>query len=313
MKRRHFLKVSAAAAASATMASGIGAAEAPSRNGMPYRVLGRTGEEVSLLCIGGYHVARPGVSDDLAIRIMRTAIDEGVNFLDNAWDYNQGRSEQLMGKALKNGYRDRAFVMTKVLARDPEGVGKQLEDSLRRLDIDRIDLWQFHSLRTAEDARQVCEELLEIAVRAREAGKVRYIGFTGHRRPEALAEMMKYDFPWDAVQMATPIFDYHHLSFQRQVLPLAVDKNVGVIAMKPLAGRAEPHTEGLISAEQMWRYTMSLPVASVVTGLDTMEYLQEAIRVFRETPRMEAEEKAQLLALVREEGESGRFEYYKRW
>jgi len=313
MKRRHFLKVSAAAAASATMARGSGAAPAPSRNDMPYRRLGRTGEEVSLLCLGGFHMARSGVSDDLAIRIVRTAIDEGVNFLDNAWDYHRGRSEQLMGRALRGGYRDRAFVMTKVLARDPEGVRQQLEDSLRRLDIDRIDLWQFHSLRTAEDARQVCDELLEIAVRAREEGKVRYIGFTGHRRPEALVEMLKCDFPWDAVQMAVPIFDYHHLSFQKEVLPLAVEKDLGVIAMKPLAGRAEPHKEGLIRVEQMWRYTMSLPVASVVTGLDSMEYLQEALQVFKETPPMEAEEKEQLLARVREEGESGRFEYYKRW
>jgi predicted aldo/keto reductase-like oxidoreductase len=286
---------------------------AETRNGIPYRVLGRTGEKVSLLGLGGYHMGVDSLSDEQSIRLVRTAMDEGVNFLDNAWEYTNGRSETLMGKALKDGYREKAFLMSKVVERSREGAQQQLEESLRRLDVDVIDLWQFHSLRSPEDARAVFENLLDIAVKAREAGKIRYIGFTGHMAPEAHLEMLKQDFEWASIQMPLSIFDYHYRSFQQQVLPKAVEQNVGVIAMKTLAGKAVPHQEGVLSVEEMWRYSMNLPVSTVVTGLDSLEKLQDALRVFKSYRPMEAEEKAALLAKVEPHAKEGKFEYYKAW
>ena len=309
LDRRAFMKLSAAGAAAALSAP----VTAETRNDMPYRVLGRTGEKVSLLGIGGYHMGVDTLSEEAAIRLVRTAMDAGVNFLDNAWEYMDGRSETLMGKALKDGYREKAFLMSKVLDRTREGAQQQLEDSLRRLDVDVIDLWQFHSLRHAEDARAVFENLFDIALKAQEQGKIRYIGFTGHITPEAHVEMLAQDYDWATVQMPLSIFDYHYHSFQQQALPIAVEKNVGVIAMKTLTGMAKPFQEGVISVEEMWRYSMNLPVSTVVTGLDTMEKLEEALRVFKSYRPLEAEETAALLAKVEPHAKEGQFEFYKRW
>jgi uncharacterized protein len=309
LNRRNFMKLSAAGAAAMLAAT----ATAETRNGIPYRVLGRTGEKVSLLGIGGYHMAVDSLSEEDSIRLVRTAMDEGVNFLDNAWEYHDGRSETRMGKALKDGYREKAFLMTKVLARSREGAQQQLEDSLRRLDVDVIDLWQFHSLRHAEDARAVFDNLFDIALKAQEAGKIRYIGFTGHITPVALVEMLGQDYDWATVQMPLSIFDYHYRSFQQDVLPKAVEKNLGVIAMKTLTGKAQPDTEGVLSVEEMWRYSMNLPVSTVVTGIDSQEKLEEALAVFKSYRPMEEQEKQELLAKIAPRATEGEFEYYKSW
>ena len=207
---------------------------------MPHRILGRTGESVSLLGLGGAHVADHGdMEEKAAIALMHAAIDEGINFFDNAWGYSNGASEIRMGKALRGGYRDRVFLMTKDASRHPKRAIAHLEESLRRLQTDVIDLWQFHSIREPDDLERIYEQgLLEAVLKAKEEGKIRYIGFTGHTLPSLHVEMIERGFAWDATQMPINVFDPHYLSFVEQVLPLAVEKNIGVIAMKTLGGYA---------------------------------------------------------------------------
>jgi uncharacterized protein len=265
--RRDFLRISAVAAAGLSLAPGSETIE--KRNGMPYRVLGKTGELVSLLCVGGSHIGIYNVSEEEAIAIVRTALDEGVNFLDNSWDYHEGRSEERMGKALKDGYRDKAFLMTKFDGENREDAQQHLEDSLRRLGVDTIDLWQFHEcIRPEQPERVYTEGALEFALEAREQGKIRYIGFTGHFQPHLLAEMIERGFDWDTIQMPLNCFDHHFRSFEKEVLPKALDKNLGVIAMKTLGGSPGelPHRSGAVTREECLRYAMSLPVSTVCSG-----------------------------------------------
>ena len=309
LDRRQFIQLSAAGAA-AMLAPPV---TAETHNGIPHRVLGRTGEKVSLLGIGGYHIGVKSLTDEDSIRMIRTALDEGVNFLDNAWDYTDGRSETLMGRALKDGYRDKAFLMTKVIDRTREGAQAQLEESLRRLDVEVIDLWQFHGLKHPEDAKAAFETVMEVALKAQQEGKIRYIGFTGHITPASHVEMLAQDYDWASVQMPLNVFDHHFKSFEMEVLPKAIEKNLGIIAMKSLAGRAKPHQEGVFTVEEMWRYTMNLPVSTVVTGVDTMARLQEALKVFKSYRPLEAAEKEALLARAEPHIGDQKFEYYKAW
>jgi uncharacterized protein len=310
LTRRDFLRNSALAAALATATPAAQAVE--SRNGMPYRTLGSTGEAVSLLGIGGYHIGVASLSDEQSIALMRRAVDEGVNFFDNAWDYTGGRSERLMGKALKDGYRDQVFLMTKVLDRSRQGAQQQLEDSLRRLDVDVIDLWQIHSVQNPRDAQSVYEDgALDVAAKARDEGKVRFIGFTGHVQPEGHLAMLERGFDFATVQMPLSVFDHHYHSFAGQVLPKLQEKKMGAIAMKVLGGRGQILAPGNLSAEEALHYAMNLPIATVVSGMDTIQRLEENLRIAKSFQPMKADATAALLERVKQAASGGQHEYYK--
>src|SRR5437660_1045238 len=209
------------------------------RNGIPYRRLGRTGEMVSLVGVGGYHLGRQA-DEQKTIRIVRTAVDNGINFLDNCWDYNGGASEIRMGKALRDGYRDKAFLMTKIDGRNKESAARQIDESLRRLQTDRIDLMQFHEVIRMTDPERVfgADGALEAVVAAQRAGKIRYVGFTGHKSPAIHLRMLDtaraHGFRFDAVQMPLNVMDAHYDSFVQQVVPWLVEQDIGVLGMKPL-------------------------------------------------------------------------------
>lgn len=306
LHRRNFIKITAAAAAALSLGA--------SPTGMPYRQLGRTGEKVSLLGLGGAHMGQgDSPTEAEAIALMRTAIDAGVNFFDNAWSYSAGLCERRMGQALADGYRDRVFLMTKVLARDVAGAAQQLEDSLQRLRTDRLDLWQFHAVQEPDDIGRIYDGgLLDLALKARQEGKIRYIGFTGHARPQLHLEMIRRGFAWDAVQMPLNVFDPHYLSFARQVLPLAVERGIGVIAMKTMGGTpgSIPAT-GAVTPHQCLRYAMTLPVSTVSSGMETMEKLQHNIAAARGFTPLDEAQLAALLARTKDPGSQGRHEGYK--
>lgn len=311
MGRRDFMRVTAIGA----MAAGLPAA-AETRNGMPYRPLGRTGESVSLLCLGGSHVGGNDLSDAEAVRIMRHAVDEGVNFFDNAWHYHSGRSEERMGLAMKDGYRDKVFLMTKHHGRDRKVAEEHLHESLRRLQTDVIDLWQFHEvIQPDEPARIYAEGAIEFAQEAQKAGKIRYIGFTGHHYPSIHREMIERGFAWDTVQMPLNVFDHHFRSFEAEVLPLAVERNMGVIAMKTQGGSPGniPRT-GAATPEECLRYAMSLPVAAVCSGMDSMAVLEANLATAKAFAPIAEAERAALLERTRTAAADGAHEPYKtRW
>ena len=306
--RRTFLKLSAATAA------GLSISAAPPHRDMPYRVLGRTGEAVSLLGLGGAHIADHGnMEEKEAIALMHVAIDEGINFFDNAWGYSNGESEERMGKALRGGYRDRVFLMTKDASRHPKRAIAHLEESLRRLQTDAIDLWQFHNIRRPDDPKRIYEQgLLEAALKAKEEGKIRYIGFTGHTLPALHVEMIERGFAWDATQMPVNVFDPHYLSFVEQVLPVAVERNIGVIAMKTLAGSPGAIlATGAATVAECLRYAMSLPVATVCSGMDSLEKLRQNAAIARQFAPLADDERLALLARTQEQGMQGEHESYK--
>ncbi len=311
INRRQFLGVGAGALAAATLPT---PATAETRNGMPYRELGGTGERVSLLCVGGYHIGMHHISEKKAIEIMRTAVDEGVNFFDNAWHYHGGRSEERMGKALKDGYRDKVFLMTKHHGRDAQVAEEHLNESLRRFDVDVIDLWQFHEVTAPDTPQKIYESgVLDFCLKAQEQGKIRYIGFTGHFLPFVLADMVERGFPWDALQMPLSVSDAHYRSFEQEVLPKAAEKNIGVLAMKCLGGSpgAIPNVSRTCTVEECLHYAMSLPVASIVSGMETMEKLQQNIAAARNFKPLGADARTELLARTREAALTGKLEPHK--
>lgn len=310
LNRRDFLKFSAAGAGILSAAPVLAT---ETRNGMPYRTLGNTGEQVSLLCLGGSHIGGNNLSDNEAVRMMRHAADEGVNFFDNAHAYHGGRSEERMGLALKDGYREKVFLMTKNKGRDAASTREQLDTSLRRLDVDCIDLLQVHEVVRPEHPAQVYENgVLDVLVEARDAGKIRYIGVTGHNYPQFLNEMLERGFSWDTIQMPLNVFDAFFRSFQQETLPKAGARGLGVIAMKTMGGSPAPlpRTEA-VTAEECLRYAMSLPVASVCSGMDSMEILETNIRIARAFKPLTEEERVAILTRSREFALTGTRETYK--
>lgn len=285
-----------------------------SATGLPTRVLGRTGERVSILCLGGWHIG--SVKDDNeAIRIMHTAIDEGLTFFDNAWDYHDGHSEEVMGKALAGGKRDKVFLMTKNCERDYAGSMKNLDDSLRRLRTDRLDLWQFHEMVYDNDPDWVFEKGgLKAALEAQKAGKVRHIGFTGHKDPRIHLKMLGKPYAWATAQMPINLLDRFYRSFQQEVVPVCLKKNVGVIGMKGLAGGG---VEGRLieklgmKAEECYGYCLSLPVASQVVGITTMAQLKADIALARNFKPLSVAARQALLSRVKDEASDGRHELFK--
>ena len=311
--RRDFLMQAAAGATVAALAESVLAqTSSPSATGVPTRVLGRTGQRVSILCLGGWHIG--SIKDDAqAVRLVQAAVDEGVTFMDNCWDYHDGRSEELMGRGLE-GRRDKAFVMTKNCERDFAGSMRCLEDSLRRLRTDRIDLWQFHEMVYDNDPDWVFERGgLRAALEARKAGKVRFIGFTGHKHPAIHLKMLGKPHEWDTAQMPINVMDAHYRSFQKEVVPECLRRNVGVIGMKGYGGS---HPRGImeasgLSAQECYRYALSQPVSSQVVGLTTLEHLKQAAALARGFRPLTDDEKASLVARVRDVAGDGRFELFK--
>ncbi len=280
---------------------------------VPRRTLGKTGVQVSVLCFGGAHWGRMQ-SEAEAMRVLHEAIDAGVTFMDNAWEYNGGRSEEWMGKALQ-GRRQQVFLMTKVCShgRDKTVAMRQLEDSLRRLRTEYLDLWQIHEVIYEDDPDRhfapggAAEALLE----AKRQGKVRFIGFTGHKDPKIHLKMLAHDFPFDTCQLPLNVFDATYRSFEQDVLPVLNQRGIAPLAMKTVSGNGEPVRQGIITAEEALRYVLSLPVASIVSGIDSREVLEQNLDIVRRFTPMTAAEMQTLRTRVARYAMDGRFELFK--
>src|SRR5882672_8668605 len=285
------------------------------RNGIPYRTLGRTREKVSLVGLGGYHLGKQAEPQE-SIRIIRTGLDEGINFLDNCWDYNGGESEIRMGNALRDGYRQKAFLMSKIDGRNKAAAATQLNESLRRLQTDRIDLLQFHEVIRDSDPDRIFAEGggMEAAVEARKAGKIRFIGFTGHKSPDIHLKMLatgsKHGFTFDAVQMPLNVMDAHFNSFEKKVLPLLLKHDIGVLGMKPMGDHVILESKTATPVECL-HYAMNLPTSVVITGCDSLPILQQALEAARSFQPMSSSDVSTLLAKTTKAAEAGKFELYK--
>lgn len=282
---------------------------------MPYRILGRTGEQVSILGLGGAHIGFHD-NENESIKIIQTAIDNGVNFMDNSWGYNNGASEIRMGKALHGGYRSKVFLMTKIDGQVKETAAEQIDESLRRLQTDTIDLLQFHEVIRMSDPDRIFAPggAMEAVLKAKDSGKIRYIGFTGHKSPEIHLKMLQTaldnGFTFDAVQMPLNIMDAHYDSFEKRVLPVLLENNIGVLGMKPMCS-GTAFKSGIVTAMECLRYAMSLPTSVVITGCDSLQVLQQALEAARRSSPMSPKERSALLARTEKAGEKGEYEPYK--
>jgi predicted aldo/keto reductase-like oxidoreductase len=282
---------------------------------MPYRILGHTGEKVSVVGLGGFHVGTQKNEND-SIRIIRSAIDNGINFMDNSWDYNDGVSEIRMGKALRDGYRNRVFLMTKIDGHTFQAATKQLDESLQRLQTDTVDLLQFHEVIRITDPEKIFSPggSMEALLAARKAGKVRYIGFTGHKSPDIHLKMMQTamdnGFIFDTVQMPLNVMDAHFESFEKKVLPVALKNNIGVVGMKPM-GSGRILESDTVTPTECLRYAMSLPVSVTITGCQSLKLLRQALAAAMRFSPMTEQERSALLAKTAKAARDGKYEQYK--
>jgi predicted aldo/keto reductase-like oxidoreductase len=289
--------------------------QSESRNGIPYRTLGRSKEQVSLIGLGGYHLGKQADPRE-SIRIIRTGLDEGVNFLDNCWDYNDGESEIRMGNALRDGYRQKAFLMSKIDGRTKAAAASQINESLRRLQTDRIDLLQFHEVIRDSDPDRIFAGggAMEAVQEAQKAGKIRYIGFTGHKSPNIHLEMLstasKHGFTFDAVQMPLNVMDAHFNSFEKKVLPVLLKNDIGVLGMKPMGDHIILESKTATPVECL-HYAMNLPTSVVITGCDSLPILEQALQAARSFQPMNSSQVVALLAKTAKAAEAGQFELYK--
>jgi aryl-alcohol dehydrogenase-like predicted oxidoreductase len=283
---------------------------------IPTRALGSTGEQVSAIGLGGWHLALSAVSQADSLRIIRSAIDHGITFMDNSWDYNEGESEIRMGKALSDGYRKKVFLMTKIDGRSHKEAMRQLEESLRRLDTDCIDLVQHHEVIRYEDPHRIFDDegAQSALVAAQKQGKLRYIGFTGHKDPHihlhTLAVAREHGFHFDAVQMPLNVMDAHYRSFEKVVLPELVKDRIGVLGMKPLANGIILKS-GKVSALECLRYALHLPTSVVITGIDKVELIDQACEAARTFPRLTEADISSLLSRTARPAATGEFEPFK--
>jgi uncharacterized protein len=326
MERRDFIKsaVASAVSAGATL-NASGQAQTPAHTGNPvsrpmspdmqYRDLGRTGEKVSAIGLGGYHLGRradPGET----VRLVRSAIDGGITFMDNCWDYNDGISEVRMGQALRDGYRSKVFLMSKMDGRTKEAYNLQLEQSLGRLQTDVIDLVQFHEVIRLDDPDRIFAPggALEAAIAAREAGSIRYIGFTGHKDPAVhlrmFATAQKHGFHFDTVQMPINVMDAHFRSFASEVMPVAREQGTAVLAMKTFGDPFILDSKTIEPVEAL-HYSLTQPVSVVITGIDSMPVLEQALTAVKTFKPMTQEQVTALLDRTRDAATDGRFELYK--
>ncbi len=279
---------------------------------LPVRPLGNTGEEVSIVGVGGGHIGEAQKSRAESVRLIQYAIDQGITFIDTAWEYGEGRSETILGEAL-SGRRDEVFLMTKVCARDRGGAERNLEDSLRRLRTDRIDLWQFHEINYGNDADWIFAPggAAESALSALESGKVRYVGCTGHKDPAYLLKMLAHDFPWASVQMPVNVLDANFRSFIHDVIPVAAEKGAGVIGMKSLGGSGQLVLKAGIPVQTCLRFALSQSISTLVCGMRTIEDVDQNLTVARSFQPMSAEEQRALLEQTKNAAGDGRYERFK--
>lgn len=326
MKRREFLK--SATAAGVAVATPIAIAQAghtskespvtrPETPGMVYRELGTTGERVSAIGMGGFHLAKdPKTTQQDAVKLVRTAVDRGITFMDNCWDYNEGISEVRMGQALKDGYRQKIFLMTKLDARTAKDYDKQLEQSLGRLNTDVIDLVQFHEILRFEDPDRIFADdgAIQAAMAARQAGKIRFIGFTGHKDPQIHLRMFEiaaqHGFKFDSVQMPVNAMDAHFRSFTHHVIPVAQQAGTGVLAMKTFGDGYILRSKTIDPIEAL-HYGLSQPVSVVITGIDKPEILNQALQAANTFKPFTADQTLAFLAKTKDAALSGRFEPFK--
>jgi aryl-alcohol dehydrogenase-like predicted oxidoreductase len=340
MERRHFLK-SSIAGMGMTAAAGMGAqaadgnpdgtsvsldphnllrvSDAGERRGdMLYRTLGHTGEKVSLIGLGGAHLSRKPMNESSATRLVHAALDRGINFLDNSWDYGHGNSEKWMGAALaQGGYRNKAFLMTKIDGRTKEAANSQLEESLTRLQTDHIDLVQFHEILRFDDPDRIFTQggALEALVAARKAGKVRYIGFTGHKDPRVHLYMLdvarEHGFVFDTVQMPLNVMDAHFRSFSHLVVPVLVKQNIGVLGMKTMGDGVFLKSGAPVTPIECLHYAMNLPTSVVITGIDSDKILDQAFEAVRSFKPMNGDDVAALVAKTASYAVAGKYEFFK--
>ena len=311
--RREFLTATIAAGLVAGVTGPTWAAE--SNDEMPRRDLGRTGEKISAIGLGGFHIGVPR-DDQEGVRLIRKAIDRGINFMDNCWDYHNGGSEERMGRALRDGYRQRVFLMTKIDGRTRAAAAKQIDESLRRLQTDHVDLMQFHEVLRMEDADRIFAEGggMEAMLEAKKAGKVRFIGFTGHKDPavhlRTLEVAADHKFHFDAVQMPLNVMDAHFRSFAQKVVPVLVKEGIGVLGMKPLGSGAILESKTVTPIECL-HYALNLPTSTVITGIDRMEYLDQAFEAARTFRPMSQEAVTALLSRTTVAAGNGQYEKFK--
>ncbi len=334
MKRREFIEhtgvVAGGFAASAYVTKSGAQAQTTMQNSTPviadnasetksgdmiYRPLGRTGERVSAIGLGGSHIGNLKTQDE-SIKLIRAAINRGITFMDNCWDYHNGESEIRMGKALRDGYRKKVFLMSKIDGRTKKSAARQIEESLLRLQTETIDLMQIHEIIRLEDP-DVCFApggTMEAMLDAKKAGKIRYIGFTGHKDPLVhlrMLEIAKHNgFRFDAVQLPLNVMDAHFRSFEKQVLPVLVSDQIGVLGMKSLGGKTilESNT---VTATECLHYALNLPTATVITGMENMERLDQAVIAARTFKPLTATQTASLLARTATAAQTGKYELFK--
>jgi predicted aldo/keto reductase-like oxidoreductase len=316
MDRRNFLEKATAVsglAASTLISQALG--HTASTDGMIYRPLGRTGEKVSAIGLGGFHIG--GQKDEQeSIRIIRGAIDRGITFLDNSWDYHDGGSELRMGKALAGGYRQKVFLMSKIDGRNKESAARQIDESLKRLQTDRIDLMQFHEIIRMEDPDRIFAPggAIEAMQAAKQAGKIRFIGFTGHKDPLIHQRMLEVAaanrFRFDAVQMPLNVMDAHFRSFERKVLPILQRDGIGALGMKPMGDKVILESKTVTPIECL-HYALNLPTSTVITGIDSMPILDQAIEAVRTFKPMSKTEISALLARTAQAASTGKYELFK--
>lgn len=286
-----------------------------SRDGMPYRPLGKTGEKVSAIGLGGSHIGQPK-DPQVGIALIRSAVDRGINFMDNCWDYHNGESERRMGEALRDGYRQKVFLMTKIDGRTKEAAAKQIDESLKRLQTDRVDLMQIHEVIRLEDPDMAFAPggSIEALKEAKQAGKIRFIGFTGHKDPLVHSRMLEvaanHGFRFDAVQMPLNVMDAHFRSFEQQVLPALVREGIGVLGMKSMGGGGILRSKAATPGECL-RYALTLPTSTVIAGMQNMELLDQGVEAARNFKPMSKEEIAGLLSRTAEAARAGQYELFK--
>jgi len=282
---------------------------------MIYRTLGKTGQRVSLIGLGGFHIGKIKEEQE-SIKLIRTAIDRGINFMDNSWDYHNGRSERWMGTALKDGYRQKVFLMTKLDGRTKGSAKMQIDESLRALQTDYIDLMQHHEILRYDDPDRIFATggAMEAVVEAQKAGKIRYIGFTGHKNPMIHLQMLEIaaqnNFQFDTVQMPLNVMDAHFCSFEKQVLPVLLKNNIGVLGMKSMGDHYILRSKTATAIECL-QYSMNLPTSTVITGIDSMQILDQAFEAVRTFEPMTPAKVTALLARTREAAMKGSYELYK--
>jgi len=314
LTRRKFMKLSAATIATGALGSPLWAEE-EKHNDMIYRTLGSTGEKVSAIGLGGFHIGNP-LFESESTKIIRTAIDGGFTFMDNCWDYHNGKSEIRMGRALRDGYRQRVFLMTKIDGRSRQGAQAQINESLERLQTDHIDLLQFHEIIRMDDPDRIFAPggALEAALAAKQAGKIRYIGFTGHKDPSIHLHMLdlaaKNQFKFDTVQMPLNVMDAHFRSFEHHVLPLLVDQKIGVLGMKSM-GSGDILKSKVVTPIECLHYALNLPTSVVINGIDSLKLLDQAFEAAKTFRPMDQQAVASLLAKTAGVAQTGEFEPFK--